>query len=102
MTLITNYSTEKHLFVHLVGVSLKSLHHDIIPTLVDGHLGAALIHADTNDILNCAFNHINIASNTFQFAKNCGAQNFSDVFNSSILVKKNPELKEIINITNDA
>ena len=70
MTLITNYSTEKHLFVHLVGASLKSLHHEIIPTLVDDHPGAALIHVDTNYILNCAFNHINIAGNIFQFAKN--------------------------------
>ena len=30
-----------------------------MPTIVDDHPGAALIHCGTNDILNDAFNHIN-------------------------------------------
>ena len=85
----------KAFFRSFSGANSKQLDHYIIPTLVDDRPDAALLHVGTNDILSNA-NDTELANNIINVGLNCKNHGVSNVFISSILVKKNPKLNPVI------
>ena len=71
--------------------NVKQLSHYSIPTLTDDKPNATVIHDATNDILNHA-NHENIARSIINIGLDCQNNGVSEVFISSILLRKNPFL----------
>ena len=65
----------------------KQLDHYIIPSLVDDHPDAVIIHVGTNDISYNA-NYEDIARNIIKIGSSCKSHGVNNVFVSSILVKK--------------
>ena len=85
----------KAFFRSFSGANSKQLDHYIIPTLVDDRPDAALLHVGTNDILSNA-NDTELANNIINVGLNCKNHGVSNVFISSILVKKNPKLNPVV------
>ena len=72
----------------------------LIPTLIDDKSDAIVLHVGTNDILNHA-NHENVAHSIINIGLDCKNNGVNEVFISSILVKKNPNLTTIVPRVND-
>ena len=68
--------------------------------MIDDKPDAIVIHVGTNDILNHA-NHENIARSIINIGLDCKNNGVNEVFISSILVKKNPNLTAIVRRIND-
>ena len=85
----------KAFFRSFSGANSKQLDHCITPTLVDDRPDAAILHVGTNDILSNA-NDTELANNIINVGLNCKNHGVSNVFISSILVKKNPKLNPVI------
>ena len=85
----------KAFFRSFSGANSKQLDHYITPTLVDDRPDAAILHVGTNDILSNA-NDTELANNIINVGLNCKNHGVSNVFISSILVKKNPKLNPVI------
>ena len=85
----------KAFFRSFSGANVRQLCHYIIPTLIDDKPDVTVIHVGTNDILNHA-NHEDIARSIINIGLDCKNNGVNEVFISSILVKKNPNLTAIV------
>ena len=90
----------KAFFRSFSGANAKQLRHYIIPTLIDDKLDATVIHVGTNDISNHA-NHEDKARSIINIGLDCKNNGVNEVFISSILVRKNPNLTAIVRRVND-
>ena len=91
---------DKAFFRSFSGANAKQLRYYNIPTLFDDKPNAIVIHVSTNDILNHA-NHEDIALSIINIRLDCKNNGVNEVFISSVLVKKNPNLTAIVCRVND-
>ena len=76
------------------------LSHYIIPTLIDCKLDAVVIHIGTNDVLNHT-SHEDIVSSMINIGLDRKNNGVTKVLILSLLVKKNPNLTDIVCRVND-